>query len=100
MQERRKFRRLETKEKTSLNKEGAEVEEGRLLDISPGGMRIILEKESPVGSLISGQFKILPNAGPFYIKGEVAWVKPSPAPEGSRVFEVGIKFNKVSAIPF
>jgi Tfp pilus assembly protein PilZ len=98
MQERRRFDRLETKEKASLNKEGAESEQGQLLDISPGGMRIILEKESSVGSLISGQFKILPNAGPFYVKGEVAWVKP--AGERARAVEVGIKFNKISAIPF
>jgi hypothetical protein len=99
MEERRKFTRLSTKEKTFLDKEGGNKQEGSLVDISPGGMKIICDNEVKVGSVISGQFKILPNVGPFYIRGEVAWVKPVDDKTGPSHFEIGIKFNKVSTIP-
>lgn len=90
MLEKRKFKRLVTKEKTSLqSKEGKE--EGLLVDISPGGMRIFLDRHIGVGTLISGQFRILPNSGPFYVTGEVVWSKGK---------EVGIKFSRVTTIPF
>jgi hypothetical protein len=100
MDEKRKFKRFETKEATFLNKEEGKPQEGSILDISPGGMRIVLDQETPLGSAISGQFKILPNLGPFYVKGEVAWVKPAKMTESQNSFLIGIKFNKVSALPF
>ncbi|MCK9594565.1 MAG: PilZ domain-containing protein [Candidatus Omnitrophica bacterium] len=100
MKERRRYTRLATKGKTSLNKDGKDAEEGFLMDISPGGMRILLESQTRVGSVISGQFKIIPHIGPFYVKGEVAWINPlKDAQNNSNRFEVGVKFNKVSTIP-
>jgi hypothetical protein len=99
MKERRKYTRLATKGKTALNKDGKEPEEGFLLDISPGGMRILLDSKTQVGSVISGQFKIIPHIGPFYVKGEVTWINPLNDPQDSNRFEVGVKFNKVSTIP-
>jgi hypothetical protein len=96
MEERRKFSRLQTKEKAFLNETDAGSAKGSIVDISPGGMRIILDTQASPGTAISGQFKILPTLGPFYVKGEVAWVKPAKEQAG---FEVGIKFNKISAAP-
>jgi Tfp pilus assembly protein PilZ len=97
-EERRKFARLTTKENTVLDKEGAK-QGACLTDISPGGMKIACDNAVEIGSVISGQFKILPNLGPFYVKGEVVWIKPGPEQTDSRSYEVGVKFNKVSTIP-
>lgn len=96
MEERRRFARLQTKEKALLNKTAAESTEGAILDISPGGMKIVLQSAAEIGTPISGQFKILPELGPFYVKGEVIWTKA----REYGAFDVGIKFNQVSTIPF
>jgi c-di-GMP-binding flagellar brake protein YcgR len=86
-------------ERSSLNKGGA-GEEGFLVDISPGGMKVLLEDDVKSGTEISGQFRILPNAGPFYVKGVVTWVKPLKEKKGSANYEVGVKFLKINTIPF
>ena len=99
MEERRKFTRLSAKEKTFLDRENGNKQEGCLLDISPGGMKIICDNEVMIGSVISGQFKILPNVGPFYIRGEVSWVKAADDKINPSHFEIGVKFNKISTIP-
>lgn len=98
MKERRKFNRLESKDKAILHQAEGKSEESRLLDVSPGGMRILLDKEINVGCVISGQFKIIPHIGHFYVKGDVVWVKPSGPKTRSQTFEAGIKFSKVSAV--
>jgi len=97
-EERRKFTRLFTNENSVLDKEGKK-QNASLADISPGGMKIACDDAVEVGSVISGQFKILPNLGPFYVKGEVVWIKPDSKQTDSRSYEVGVKFNKVSTIP-
>jgi len=99
MEERRKHRRFSTKEKTLLGKDDGNKQESCLIDISQGGMKILCDNEVKTGSVISGQFKILPNLGPFYIRGEVAWVKPVDDKTNPLHFEIGVKFNKVSALP-
>lgn len=99
MRERRKFNRLKSLDKALLQEKNRS-EQGQLLDISPGGMRILLNNDIKVGSSISGEFKIIPKSGSFYVRGEVIWVKPvseKPKPDS---FEIGIKFCKVSTIPF
>jgi Tfp pilus assembly protein PilZ len=96
--ERRKFARLITKENTVLDKEGKK-QDACLADISPGGMKIACDNSVEIGSTISGQFKILPNLGPFYVKGEVVWIKPCQEQTSSQSYELGVKFNKVSTIP-
>ncbi len=63
-------------------------------------MRVLLNNDIKVGSNIFGQFKILPNLGNFYVKGEVLWVKPQNPKLKSAAFEVGIKFAKINTIPF
>jgi len=69
MQERRKFRRTQAKERTSLESKEGKSHEGTLVDISPSGMRIVSESNIHLGS----------------------------QPQGAN--EVGIKFSKVSTIP-
>lgn len=99
MEERRKFTRLSAKEKTFLDKDVGNKQGSCLVDISPAGMKIIRDNEVKIGSVISGQFKILPDVGPFYIRGEVSWVKPAGDKTHPSHFEIGVKFNKVSTIP-
>lgn len=100
MREKRKFSRLKSQDKAFL-KEKDRAEEGKLLDISPGGMRILLSNNIKVGSAISGEFKIIPKSGgTFYVQGEVVWAKQASEKSSPDSFEVGIKFRKVSTVPF
>jgi len=98
MRERRKFSRWPAKEKVQLNHIDNKYEE-LLLDISPGGMRVVLDNELKVGSAVSGQFKIIANQEPFYVHGEVVWVKPAVDQANRGCYEIGIKFNKISTTP-
>ncbi len=98
MKEKRRFQRLESKDKAILRKEKGEQQEGLLLDISQGGMRVLLDNDIKIGSPIYGQFKILPHLGHFYVRGEVVWVKPAREKNKTPTFAVGVKFCKVSTI--
>lgn len=99
MKERRKFNRLATQKGKFLKKDGAKDQENALLDISPSGMRVLLGDDLKIGTSIFGQFQIFPDCGNFYVCGEVMWVKPAQEPRKNANFEVGVKFNKVSAVP-
>lgn len=96
MEERRKFNRLLSQEKANLQKKGIS-EEGKLVDISPAGMRILLNNSIEVGNSVCGSFRIMPQLGNFYVQGEVVWVKPNNSQ--SKSYDAGIKFSKVSALP-
>lgn len=98
MKEKRKFNRLESKDKAFLSKEEGQTEEGTLLDVSPQGMRVLLNNAIKAGTLISGNFKIIPHSGHFYVQGEVIWAKPAGEKTKNPSYEVGIKFTKVSTI--
>jgi c-di-GMP-binding flagellar brake protein YcgR len=98
MRERRKFSRWSTREKVNFNLKDARQEE-LVLDISPGGMRVVLDNELKVGSIISGQFKIIANQEPFYVRGEVVWVRRAIDQINRPCYEIGIKFNKISTTP-
>lgn len=105
MKEKRRFNRLKSKDKALLRIEGERQEEGFLLDVTSSGMRILLDKEIKVGTSLLGQFKIIPHIGHFYVRGEVVWVKKAAGGSGeeknkTQAFETGIKFSKVSTIPF
>ncbi|MFH1247546.1 MAG: PilZ domain-containing protein [Candidatus Omnitrophota bacterium] len=100
MKEKRKFTRMGAQERKFLQKQGNTTQEIKLLDVSPGGMRILLDNNNlKVGSSIYGQFQILPSWGNFYVCGEVVWVKPSDENKKEDNFIVGVKFNKVSTVP-
>lgn len=99
MRERRKFNRLKSQDKTTFEEEN-KPKDGALLDISPGGMRILVDSDIKIGSAISGKFKIIPNGGPFYVQGEVIWVTPVTEKIKPPSFVAGIRFSKISAVPF
>jgi c-di-GMP-binding flagellar brake protein YcgR len=99
MQEKRKFKRLATGKETLVKEHSGGEKKAVVVDISLGGMRITLEEETKVGCYLSGQFKILPSMGPFYVNGEVIWVKPLKKDTPHPAYEVGVKFKNISAIP-
>jgi hypothetical protein len=96
--ERRQHKRVVINEKASLHKDNDR--ECFLIDISPGGMKVLLENEVTTGDTISGQFKILPNCGPFYVKGVVTWIRPIKDKTENANYAIGIKFTQVNTIPF
>ena len=99
MEERRKHRRLTIKETTTIQKADSRAP-CLLVDISPGGMKALLDSDVKVGDTVSGQLKILPNAGPFYVKGTITWVRPLKEPTADANFEIGVKFTNINTIPF
>jgi len=101
MHEKRRFSRCRIKEKVKIKKEEANPDAGEAFDISTGGMGILLDKPIKIGSRLSGQLKILPQLDPFFVEGRVVWMKPYLDTEGECLgYAVGIKFTKVSTIPF
>jgi c-di-GMP-binding flagellar brake protein YcgR len=98
MQERRRFNRCKLEQKAKVSMEANREERGMLLDVSVGGMRILLNRKVELGSQLSGEFKIIPHLGPFYVRGVVAWTK-AVNQKGSNLWEVGVKFTKVNTIP-
>ena len=99
MQEKRKANRLPSSEETFLSKPDNQKTGVKLVDISLGGMRVLMNEELKTGSVLLGEFKILPHSGPFYIKGEVTWSKPCQEKNHPYKFETGIKFAKINTIP-
>ncbi|HAH20510.1 MAG: hypothetical protein A2Y00_04955 [Omnitrophica WOR_2 bacterium GWF2_43_52] len=99
MDEKRKYRRTPAREKAFLKCKENNSHEGELMDVSSGGLRMLSADKVKVGSTLTGKFKIMPQMGSFYISGEVIWVKPMASESNQAVYEVGIKFNKVSTIP-
>ena len=98
MREKRRFSRWQTKKETYFKPQ--ESRQGStLLDISPGGMRIVLDNKVAVGSHILGEFKIMDSQEPFYIQGEVVWVKPAVDQANRPCYIVGIKFKRIRTKP-
>lgn len=101
MLEKRKFSRCRIKEKALIKKEDNREVEGFVLDVSMGGMRVLLDKPIKIGSKLSGQFKVVPYLGQFFVQGEVIWSKPMADDKGNPGgYGVGAKFTKVSTVPF
>ncbi|MFA6384057.1 MAG: PilZ domain-containing protein [Candidatus Omnitrophota bacterium] len=95
MQERRKASRLPRQEKTFVERDTG-IKEASLMDISFGGMRVQLDEKLQIGGTLSLKINILPASGAFYVRGQVLWVNPV----GPGNFETGVKFTKISTIPF
>ncbi len=100
MIEKRKSNRLTKNEETFISQDKTQKKGIKIIDISLGGMRVMMNEELKIGTILLGQFNILPNDSPFYIKGEVAWSKPSQEENNSYQTEIGIRFTQISAIPF
>jgi len=94
MEEKRKFSRWGLdNERAYIDLEG-QKEEVQILDISIAGMRVIANRPIDKDRQVTGEFKILPNIGPFFVRGKVIW-----STERDKNFESGIEFEKVSTIP-
>jgi len=92
MEEKRRFNRWDWDNKAYVGLKGKK-EEVKVIDISIGGMRIITDTALDRTESFKGEFKILPNMEPFFIKGKVIWTQPK-----GGLFESGIVFDKVSTI--
>jgi len=99
MSENRKSSRLTTSKETFLAKDNGQKTGVKLIDISLGGMRVLMNEDLKIGSILLGEFNILPHTGPFYIKGEVTWSKPCQEKDHPYRVEIGIKFTKINTIP-
>ena len=73
---------------------GGEKKEVQVADVSIGGMRIVTNSPLDKNKVITSEFKILPNIGPFFVKGRIIWTTDK---EGA--FESGVIFDKVSTAP-
>jgi len=94
MEEKRRFDRWELgKKNTYIDLEG-EKAEVQVIDVSIGGMRIITDTPLDKEKIIRSEFKILPNMGPFFVKGRIIWTTAKES-----IFESGVVFDKVSTIP-
>jgi len=97
MHEKRKFTRCNVDQDANISRKPDQQEPGLLLDISMGGMKIMLDEEVQIGNQLSGKFKLLPSLGPFTVQGVVVWSKPMKQDKSER-WEVGIKFTQVKAV--
>jgi hypothetical protein len=96
MHERRRFSRLLSAENaTSAVICGGVKEDARLMDVSAGGMRISLARQAAVGEDLYGKLKILPEIGPFFVKGRVLRVT-----EKESGWEAAVQFKSISTVPF
>lgn len=68
--------------------------EVKVLDVSLGGMRISTSEPIEANMSLTGEFKILPNIGPFFVQGRVIWTT-----KRDNNYESGVVFDRVSTIP-
>lgn len=68
-------------------------QEVKVLDVSAGGMKVILNKALDLGTLIEGEFRIIHSLGPFFIRGKVVRVTQKDAS-----FETAIHFDSVRTL--
>lgn len=93
MAEKRRFNRwYANKEKDALISSGQIKEKVKILDIGAGGMKVSLSQPISIGSIIQGEFKILPHLGVFFVKGRVTRIE-----EKEGVWEAAIEFEKISS---
>lgn len=94
MSEKRKFNRWDLEQEKAFINMNGDQKEVEILDISIGGMRIETDAAVNQDSEVTGEFRVLPNIGSFFVKGKVVWVVKS-----AHGFESGIQFEKVSTVP-
>jgi len=94
MVDKRQYNRCDSSQDRAYIDLSGKKEEVEILDISIGGMRVISNYPIVRDVEVTGEFKILPSVGSFFVKGKVVWVT-----EKDDNFESGIQFDKVSTIP-
>jgi hypothetical protein len=95
MEEKRRFNRwdISSDGMATVSYDGGR-EQVEILDISTGGMRVNFGKAMDIGQIVYGEFKILPQVGPFFIRGKIVR-----AFEHDGSWETSVAFEKVSSIP-
>ncbi len=93
MEDKRQFNRWEhPTEKSSIMCEDLQGEV-EVVNMSAGGMKISCSHPLEIGTVVYAQLRIVPHIRPFYIMGKVTRVM-----QKDNLFEVAIKFDKVSTI--
>jgi len=95
IEEKRRFNRVGIGERgTAVVTCGGLREQVQILDMSAGGMKISFSRPVNVGAEVTGKLNVLPNLGPFFIKGKVVRIL-----ETDGAWKSAVEFDKVSTIP-
>lgn len=95
VEENRRFNRVDASEPgTAVVTCAGLREQVRVHDMSAGGMKIIFSRPINVGAEVYGKFNVLPNLGPFYVRGKVIRTLDT-----GQSWESAVEFDKVSTIP-
>lgn len=94
--ERRKFIRVKFPCEISVHGHKNHIISTNAENISPGGVRVIIEEKLAVGSIVSLDIYAIKEA-PISCKGRVIWIitKERPDHEGPSVFDTGIEFCEI-----
>lgn len=95
MDDQRKFVRWNVNNGTRaiISRDGMQ-EEVELLDVSAGGMKVSFPKSVSENTSVQGQFRILPQLGPFFVRGKVKRVE-----ERNGAWLASVVFDQVRTIP-
>ena len=63
------------------------------MDVSAGGMKVSLSHPLDLGTIVYGKFKVLPQLGPFFVRGKVIRAKKK-----DNRFETAIEFKNVCTL--
>jgi hypothetical protein len=70
-------------------------EEAPVIDVCANGMKVSLSRITEIGADLYGKLHLLPESGPFFVRGKVTRVVEK---EGK--WETAIRFEKISTFPF
>ena len=71
---------------------------GKTMDISEGGLKLLLDEKLPLGSFLNLKISLPGSAQPAEVSGSVVWTEDAPDikdPSGKRFFYSGIKFTSI-----
>ncbi|MCK4810291.1 MAG: PilZ domain-containing protein [Candidatus Omnitrophica bacterium] len=94
MEDKRRFNRLDLVQDGAVVSCAGIEEKGKISDISRGGMKVFFSQPMEIGAVIHGQFRVLSDREPFFVKGIITRVVGV-----DNMWEVAVKFEKVSTIP-
>ena len=96
MVEHRKFSRLQKTagSRSSVICSGLK-EDVKVFDVSAGGMKVSFQRPVSVGEDIYGKISVVPEIGPFFVRGKVLRVV-----DRGGEWETAVQFEKVSTFPF
>jgi hypothetical protein len=96
LEERRNHSRLRIENRKATLRHSNGAREVPLLDLSNGGMKIMLDDNPALGSKIIGEFRVMPQLGPYFFQGKVSWTRI--IPQGNK-YEVGVAFERIHTTP-